>query len=441
MTHLRLERSAAARPAPGREGSSATPSRRWPASPSACFRDLGLTSGFARLVVFLGHGSNSLNNPHNSAYNCGACAGTAGGAQRPRHRPDRSTTRASATCLAQRGLAVPRRDRLRRRLPQHLQRLGHLLRPRPPARLAPARLRAVRADARAGLRPQRPRALPAVPVGPAGHDVRRRPGGTSRSAPRTCRRPGPSAATRPTPCASSAGAAGRGACSSTAAPSSTPTTRPRTTPSSSILTRTLQAAVPVCAGISLEYYFSYVDSAGWGCGTKLPHNVASLLGVMNGAASDLRTGLPWQMVEIHEPVRLLFVIETTPEAMLRIMDRNPGDRPALSATAGSTWPRSTRTRRASTSSATAGSSSTSAEPVDLPRVASWRRLVSRLARPPGVRAARPRGAVASTSPRLEARPTDSERLAGQPPVPPPPERNHASHRNLFAFETLTRIWG
>ena len=29
---------------------------------------------------------------------------------------------------------------------------------------------------------------------------------------------------------------------------------------------------------------------------------------MDGAASDLRTGLPWQMVEIHEPVRLLFVV-------------------------------------------------------------------------------------------------------------------------------------
>jgi uncharacterized protein len=43
---------------------------------------------------------------------------------------------------------------------------------------------------------------------------------------------------------------------------------------------------------------------------------------MDGAASDLRTGLPWQMVEIHEPVRLLFIVETTPEAMLSIMDRN-----------------------------------------------------------------------------------------------------------------------
>ena len=43
---------------------------------------------------------------------------------------------------------------------------------------------------------------------------------------------------------------------------------------------------------------------------------------MNGAASDLRPGLPWQMVEIHEPVRLLFVIETTPAAMLEILSRN-----------------------------------------------------------------------------------------------------------------------
>jgi uncharacterized protein YbcC (UPF0753/DUF2309 family) len=91
-----------------------------------------------------------------------------------------------------------------------------------------------------------------------------------------------------------------------------------------IMTRLLQAAVPVCAGINLEYYFAYVDNIGYGCGTKLPHNISALLGVMDGYASDLRSGLPWQMVEVHEPVRLLFVIETTPAAFTRIMDRNPG---------------------------------------------------------------------------------------------------------------------
>src|SRR5208283_5631068 len=94
-------------------------------------------------------------------------------------------------------------------------------------------------------------------------------------------------------------------------------------PSDRSLTALMAAAVPVCAGISLEYYFSFVDNDRYGCGTKLPHNVTSLMGVMDGHASDLRTGLPWQMVEIHEPVRILFVIETRPETMLRIMDCNP----------------------------------------------------------------------------------------------------------------------
>ncbi len=91
-----------------------------------------------------------------------------------------------------------------------------------------------------------------------------------------------------------------------------------------ILTRVLSAVIPVCAGISLEYYFSCVDTTILGCGSKLPHNITSLLGVMEGAASDLRPGLSQQMIEIHEPMRILFVIETSPEAMFKVMDRNPG---------------------------------------------------------------------------------------------------------------------
>jgi uncharacterized protein YbcC (UPF0753/DUF2309 family) len=90
-----------------------------------------------------------------------------------------------------------------------------------------------------------------------------------------------------------------------------------------VLTRILQAVIPVCAGINLEYYFCYTDPLGYGCGTKLPHNITGLLGVMDGAASDLRPGLPWQMVEIHEPMRILFLIETTPAVMQKVMERNP----------------------------------------------------------------------------------------------------------------------
>jgi len=93
---------------------------------------------------------------------------------------------------------------------------------------------------------------------------------------------------------------------------------------SSILFHILAAAIPVCAGINLEYYFSTVDNVNYGSGSKLPHNLVALLGVMEGASSDLRTGLYAQMVEIHEPMRLLFLIETTPEVMLSIMDRHAG---------------------------------------------------------------------------------------------------------------------
>jgi hypothetical protein len=89
-----------------------------------------------------------------------------------------------------------------------------------------------------------------------------------------------------------------------------------------ILGRILAAVVPVCAGINLTYTLSTIDPVGWGAGTKLPHNVTSLVGVMDGAASDLRCGLPWQGVDIHEPMRLLFVMETTPERIGQIMARN-----------------------------------------------------------------------------------------------------------------------
>jgi uncharacterized protein YbcC (UPF0753/DUF2309 family) len=100
-----------------------------------------------------------------------------------------------------------------------------------------------------------------------------------------------------------------------------------------ILARIMAAVVPVVAGISLEYYFSYVDPNGYGCGTKLPHNVTSLLGVMDGAQSDLRTGLPWQMVEIHEPARLALVVEGPADRVRRVVQNNP----AIDRLVGNRW--------------------------------------------------------------------------------------------------------
>ncbi len=85
----------------------------------------------------------------------------------------------------------------------------------------------------------------------------------------------------------------------------------------------IRAAAPVCGGINLEYYFSKVDNNALGAGSKLPHNVVGLLGVSNGVAGDLRTGLPSQMIEVHDPIRLLMIVEQLPDVVLEAIRRDP----------------------------------------------------------------------------------------------------------------------
>lgn len=89
-----------------------------------------------------------------------------------------------------------------------------------------------------------------------------------------------------------------------------------------ILANILKAAVPVCGGINLEYYFSKVDQNNLGAGTKLPYNIMGLFGVANGTDGDLRTGLPVQMIEIHDPLRILFIIEHYPEIVLQSIQQD-----------------------------------------------------------------------------------------------------------------------
>jgi uncharacterized protein len=96
-----------------------------------------------------------------------------------------------------------------------------------------------------------------------------------------------------------------------------------TDPEGNILSNVMRPIGLVCGGINLEYYFSRVDNIKMGAGTKLPHNVMGLFGVANSSDGDLRPGLPWQMIEVHDPVRLLVIVEHKPEIVLKAIQSTP----------------------------------------------------------------------------------------------------------------------
>ncbi|ABE64920.1 conserved hypothetical protein (plasmid) [Nitrobacter hamburgensis X14] len=88
----------------------------------------------------------------------------------------------------------------------------------------------------------------------------------------------------------------------------------RCDPKGRLLENLLAAAVVVGQWINLEHFFSTVDNARLGSGSKAYHNVAGRFGVMTGSLSDLRTGLPAQTVmregqPYHEPMRMIALIE------------------------------------------------------------------------------------------------------------------------------------
>lgn len=94
-------------------------------------------------------------------------------------------------------------------------------------------------------------------------------------------------------------------------------------PDGSVLLKVITPLPMVCGGINLEYFFSRMDNSVVGAGTKLPHNVMGLIGVANSSDGDLRLGLPLQMIEVHDPVRLLMVIEHRPKVILATISNNP----------------------------------------------------------------------------------------------------------------------
>jgi len=314
-----LDRAAIARLEPGIEARTVggrhtgfTPEEKI-VQAEAVLRGMSLTKSFARLVLMTGHGSTTVNNPHATGLDCGACGGHTGEAN----------ARVAATILndpdVRRGLRERGID-----IPDDTWFLGALHDTTtdritiydedeaPPAfRDTIAQVRAWLAAASAATRVER-----AARLGIA------RDSGAER---RVLARSRDWAQVRP-----EWGLAGNA--SFVAAPRSR--TRGidldgraflhdydwRADDGFNVLELILTAPVVVASWINLQYYGSTVNNRAFGAGNKVLHNVTGTIGVLEGNAGDLKVGLPWQSVHdgkrfVHEPLRLNVFVEAPLDAI------------------------------------------------------------------------------------------------------------------------------
>jgi len=77
--------------------------------------------------------------------------------------------------------------------------------------------------------------------------------------------------------------------------------------------------------INAQYYFSTVDNAVYGSGSKVTQNPVGNVGVYQGNGGDLMTGLPHQSVmaasddPYHQPLRLSTVVHAPVERVTEIV--------------------------------------------------------------------------------------------------------------------------
>ena len=97
----------------------------------------------------------------------------------------------------------------------------------------------------------------------------------------------------------------------------------------------MQGPMVVTQWINTHYYFSTVDNEVFGGGSKITHNITGNFGVVQGNGGDLKFGLPLQSVfqsdgeAYHKPLRLSVVIEAPIDRVSNILAKHSSLRTLL----------------------------------------------------------------------------------------------------------------
>ncbi len=265
-------------------------------------RNLGLTKGFAQLVVFCGHACQTDNNPLAAGLDCGACGGHSG---EPNARFAALLLNQSSIrqVLAERGIEIPSDTHFLGALHNTTtDAIRFFDEDGVPAGLQ-AELKELKSSCEAATKQTQIERLPIVDSTSL-KDLLKRAGDWSEVRPEW-------------------GLAGNAAF--IVAPRSV-TKNARLDARSflhsydytqdeggKVLETIMTAPMIVANWINMQYYASTVDNEHFGSGNKTVHNVVGGFGILSGNGGDLITGLPWQSLHTgdayqHLPMRLQVVI-------------------------------------------------------------------------------------------------------------------------------------